>query len=94
MIIIIREHEQSHWGTDKTYKKLKELYTWEGMKTQIDEYIKSCDICQPHRRHYSHNSPGVIIDPPTEPFEILNADLFYRSGKAFLILIDKLSRYI
>ena len=94
VILIARLHEKTHWGTDKIYNELKINYTWKGIKNQIVEYIKQCNICFPLRRHLSHNTPGTIIDSPTTPFEILNADIFYRNLVPNLIVIDELTRYI
>ena len=58
------------------------------MKNQITNYIKQCDICSPLRRHYKHNTPGVVVETPSAPFEILNCDIFYNNLSPNLIIID------
>ena len=94
LTIIIQEHVKNHWAVQRTYDTLKNKYIWEGMKSQIEEYIKQCNTCAQHIRHYSPCVPGVVIDPPKEPFEILNMDTYVYDGNIHLIIIDELSRYV
>ena len=35
-----------HFGTEKTYEKIKERFYWKGMLQDIKQYIKYCDTCQ------------------------------------------------
>ena len=94
MTLIARTHERAHWGTEKTHSELKIYYIWPNMRNKILEYVRQCNICSPLRKHFSNNTPGTIIESPNAPFEILNADIFYRNQKPNLIIIDELSRYI
>ena len=45
-------HEQpigGHLGMNRTFDRIK-LYTfWPGMKQEIEDYIKHCDICQKNK---------------------------------------------
>ena len=94
LTLIIRAHEKGHWCTLKTYGSLKNRYTWRGMKKQIDDYIKTCDRCSTRSRLYTPCVPGVVIDPPKEPFEIINMNIYTYNGNKLLLVIDELSRYI
>ena len=64
------------------------------MKKQIDDYIKTCDRCSTRSRLYTPCVPGVVIDPPKEPFEIINMNIYTYNGNKLLLVIDELSRYI
>ena len=63
------------------------------MKSQTDKYVETCPTCSPHARHYKRCVPGVLINPPSQPFEILNADVFYIDNKPQLIITDELTRF-
>lgn len=92
--LIAKIHEKHHWGVEKCYQELRVNYIWNGMKTQFKDYIQKCSICAPLRRTLKHTAPGVIIEAPTEPFEIINCDLFTNDSKLYLVFIDELSRYV
>ena len=92
--LLAKIHEKHHWGVEKCYQELKINYIWDGMKNQLKEYIEKCNTCAPLRRTYKHTAAGVIISAPTEPFQIINCDLFTNNGKLYLVFIDELSRYV
>jgi Integrase zinc binding domain len=35
-----------HQGQDNTYQKTSEYYYWPGMKNDVQEYVRTCKICQ------------------------------------------------
>jgi hypothetical protein len=48
-----------HSGFPMTYRKLKHLFTWKGMKKMTHSFVQSCHICQqakPNRAKY----PGLL----------------------------------
>lgn len=92
--LLAKTHEKHHWGVDKCYQELKINYFWDGMKNQLREYILKCNTCAPLRRTFKHTTSGTIIKTPTEPFEIINCDLFTKDDKLYLVIIDELSRYV
>jgi hypothetical protein len=38
-----------HVGTNKTYERIKLYTSWPGMKQEIENYIKKCEICQKNK---------------------------------------------
>jgi len=38
-----------HLGMNKTYERMKLFITWPGMKQEIENYIKECEICQKNK---------------------------------------------
>ena len=38
-----------HLGINKTYENMKLFTTWPGMKQEIENYIKKCEICQKNK---------------------------------------------
>lgn len=50
-----------HSGVNATYQRLKKLFSWNGMKIDVDNYVKQCNICQ-HSKH-SHAHPSSLLQP-------------------------------
>ena len=45
-----------HFGRDKTLDAVKLRFSWDGMSTDVDRYVASCDACQ-------RNKPGQLLTP-------------------------------
>ena len=60
--IIQRHHdgpENGHLGTAKTVELITRNYTFNGMRKQVDDYIKKCRPCQINK-HATHKKHGQI----------------------------------
>ena len=56
-----------HLGVKKTYKKILTDYYWPGMKKHVQEYLKTCKICQ------LVGKPNKVIPPaPLQPIPIVS----------------------
>jgi hypothetical protein len=45
-------HKQPIWGRPEkniTFDRLKQYISWPGMKREIEEYIRQCEICQKNK---------------------------------------------
>jgi len=62
---ILKEFHDSamggHSGFFRTYKRISQLFYWEGMKMKIQEYVRSCEVCQ--RNKYQTLSPAGYFSP-------------------------------
>ena len=48
-ILVAQAHESittGHVGSDKTFARIQQGYFWPGMRSLIEEYVKSCKLCQ------------------------------------------------
>ena len=45
-----------HFGRDKTLDAVKLRFSWDGLSTDVDRYVASCDACQ-------RNKPGQLLTP-------------------------------
>ena len=41
--------QTGHLSINKTYERIKLFTTWTGMKQEIENYIKKCEICQTNK---------------------------------------------
>lgn len=82
-----------------TYARIKHLFTWQGMKTDVKAFVASCSTClqaKPDRAKY----PGLLspLPVPTESWQVISMDFIEglpRSGSAncILVVVDKFSKY-
>jgi hypothetical protein len=87
-----------HFGIENTLQRIKQKYYWPKMATDIEEFVKSCDICQ--RRHGRHKQPSLQPIPVGQPFEKVGIDLMgplaiTATRKCYIIVaIDYLTKWI
>jgi hypothetical protein len=88
-----------HSGFYKTYRRIAANVYWVGMKNRIQEFVRSCDICQ--RQKYLTSSPGGLLQPlpiPSQIWEDISIDFITglpkaRGYEAILVVVDRLSKY-
>jgi transposase InsO family protein len=88
-----------HSGFTVTYKKLQQLFAWQGMKVSAQQFFQSYSICQqakPNRSKYQ----GLLAPLPIPPraWQTVSLDFIEglpTSGSAnyILVVVDKFSKY-
>ena len=58
-----------HLGEHKTYHRLAQDWFWEGMKKQVVEYVKSCEVCQ-RQKSSSSLLPAGLFQPLLIPNQV------------------------
>ncbi|GAU48361.1 hypothetical protein TSUD_282420 [Trifolium subterraneum] len=95
-------HETSqggHSGFYRTYRRLAANVYWVGMKNVVQEFVRSCDVCQ--RQKYLASSPGGLLQPlpiPDRIWEDISMDFITglpksKGFEAILVVVDHLSKY-
>ena len=88
-----------HFGRDKTLDAVKSRFSWEGMSTDVDRYVASCDACQ-------RNKPGQLLTPgplmplplPDRPCQAWTTDavtglpLTKRGNDAIQVYVERLCK--
>jgi hypothetical protein len=54
-----------HLGMNTTYDRIKRFATWPGMKKELEEYIRQCDVCQ--RNKITQNKTKLPMKITTTP---------------------------
>jgi len=54
-----------HLEINRTYDRMKLFTTWPGMKQELEEYIRQCEICQ--RNKITQNKTKLPIKITTTP---------------------------
>jgi hypothetical protein len=88
-----------HSGFPVTYARIKQLFAWHGMKTDVKTFVASCTTCvqaKPDRAKY----PGLLsaLPVPSESWQVVSMDFIEglpRSGSAncIMVVVDKFSKY-
>ena len=101
---IIQENHDSliggHEGVTKTYKRIREKFFWENMKTHVQEYIQLCRGCQLKKLvRVKTKQPMVITDTPGAAFDKISMDIvgplpITEGGNQYILTIqDLLTKY-
>lgn len=88
-----------HSGFPVTFRQIKNLFYWKGMKLKVKQFVQECEICQ-HAKPGRAKYPGLLapLPVPDEFWQIVTMDFMDglpRSGRfnCVLVVVDKLSRY-
>src|SRR3954470_16590569 len=79
-----------HQGQETTYQKTAEIFYWPGIKKEIQEYVRSCKICQKRERRRGESPLEPIRKVPL-PFYQISMDIMgpmpiTLSGKRYIIV--------
>ncbi|PNY00986.1 hypothetical protein L195_g024273 [Trifolium pratense] len=88
-----------HSGFYKTYRRLAANVYWIGMKGTMQEFVRSCDVCQ--RQKYLASSPRGLLQPlpiPKRIWEDISMDFITclpksKGYEAIIVVVDRLSKY-
>ena len=88
-----------HQGQDNTYQRTSELYFWPGMRQDVNQYLRTCNICQKRERRRGEAPLQPIIKPAT-PFYQIGIDIMGPlprtwTGKRYVVVaIDHFSKWV
>ena len=93
-------HFRAHAGYHKLLAQIREYFYWPNMKTQIQQYTRTCEQCMrskvPNVGTYGYPH---IMEVPDEPFQVISLDLMSglprtKNGHdAVVVFTDQLSKY-
>ena len=91
---VIELLHDGHPGNNRMKGLARSYVWWPGIDKNIEDRIKSCDVCQKGR----HNPPPAPLHPwefPHAPWERLHADFAGPFlGKNFVIVVDTYSKWL
>ena len=101
--VLLREYHDSpyggHTGEQKTYLRLAREWYWEGMRRQVMQYVRACQVCQQTKASYQKPA-GLLqnLPIPKQVWEHVTMDFIEglpRSGgvDTILVVVDRLTKY-
>ncbi len=96
------DEHAGHWGVEKTTELLRRKFRWKGMKADIEEYVRTCPVCQGNAIS-NHKPYGELqsLPRPTRPWKDISVDWITGLPKsatkegekdAILVIVDRYSR--
>lgn len=83
---------ESHLGIDKCISRAQQSVFWPGLRTQLQDKIAKCEVCNKHRNKQV-KEPLKPHDVPDRPWQILASDLFYFNNDRYIVLVDYFSKF-
>ena len=88
-------------GVKKTAARLSTMYHWKSLKNTVQDYVKSCDVCQ--RTKNRTQKPFGLLQPlsvPTQKWESISMDFITplpktaRGNAGLFVVVDRLTKLI
>ena len=78
-------------GIRKCRDRARRSFWWPGISKQIEDMVTTRPTCCKHRKN--HAEPMISTPLPERPWQKVATDLFYHSGKTYIIVVDYYSRF-
>lgn len=82
-----------HLGIEKCKYRARNSLFWPQLNTDIENYIKNCEICSTYMK-IPRKEPMISHQVPNRAWEKVGADIFYFEGKNYLLIADYFSKYV
>lgn len=89
---ILSQLHCAHQGIEKTKLHARTAVYWPGIYTEIENLVKSCEICQEDQAEL-RREPMIPSEIPPRAWHTIGADLFYLKGKEYLLISDYYSKF-
>jgi hypothetical protein len=88
-----------HSWVQATYQRLKWLFTWYGMKTAMEKFVRQCSVCQ-HAKHKNTHPTGLLqpLPIPSGAWRDITMDFITGLPKSegfdvILVVVDRFTKY-
>ena len=81
-----------HLGVEKMTHLARSSVYWQGINSDIIDYVRRCTTCVKHKALQSVQ-PMLPRDVPEGPWQEITADYFTHSSKDYLLIADTFSKY-
>jgi hypothetical protein len=88
-----------HQGFLKTYRMIRERFSWKGLKEDVLKYVKECSTCQQNKVEHTH--PAGLLQPlpiPEGKWESISMDFITGLPKVqgrdcIYVVVDRLTKF-
>lgn len=88
-----------HLGIEKTLTRLGRYFWWQGIRSEVQQYVKSCHACQSNKS--SNQAPAGLLHPlpiPTQGWDQVSMDfvgplpITVHGNDFILVVVDRLTK--
>jgi hypothetical protein len=87
-----------HQGYFKTYRKIRERFSWKGLKDDVLKHIQECTTCQQNKSEQTH--PSRLLHPlpiPEQKCESISMDFIrglprVQGRECIFVVVDRLTK--
>ena len=97
---LMHDHpDRAHPGRDESIRKVKELFFWKNLYSDVKNYVSTCNICNSHKGS-TNKAPLGTFPIPQAPFERVAIDVLsgfqmtIRGFRHILVCVDALTRFV
>jgi hypothetical protein len=88
-----------HQGFLKTYKQVRERFTWKNLKGDILKHVQECGVCQRNKGEHTH--PTGLLQPlpiPDQKWESISMDFItglprVQGKDCIYVMVDRLTKF-
>jgi hypothetical protein len=88
-----------HQGINKTYRQVREMFAWKGLKEYVMKHVKECTTCQENKDEHTH--PAGLLQPlpiPEHKWESISMDFITGLPRAqgkdcIFMVVDRLAKF-
>ena len=87
-----------HSGVLATYHKVKQLFSWTGLKKDVENFVKQCNVCQ-QAKHEHYKVHGLLkpLPIPDGPWQAISMDFIEGLPKSegynvILVVVDHFTK--
>ena len=88
-----------HPGFFKTYRQIRERFTWKGLKDDVLQHVRECLICQQNKS--GHTFPAGLLQPlsiPEQKWEGVSMNFItglprVQGKDCIFVVVDQLTKY-
>ena len=101
--LVLECHDQAfagHWSAEKTLGQLKRHYFWPTMAHDVDEVVKTCEICQRSQFQKKTDRAPIRFIEAQYPWEVVTVDFVSgfaptrRKHTAICVICDRFTRMV
>jgi hypothetical protein len=89
----------SHSGFPVTFSRIKKLFAWRGMKSDVKNFVAACSVCAQAKLDHARY-PGLLspLSVPTESWQVISMDFIEglpHSGAAnyLMVVVERFSKF-
>uniref|UniRef100_A0A8R7RBD8 Reverse transcriptase domain-containing protein n=1 Tax=Triticum urartu TaxID=4572 RepID=A0A8R7RBD8_TRIUA len=87
-----------HSGTTATYQRIKKLFVWEGLKGDVADCVRQCQVCQ-HAKHEQSKTAGTLAPLPVQTAPRRDLTIDFVEGlppsegfDSIMVVVDRLTK--